>query len=202
MNIDFMPLVVFVLVTTFTPGPGNITSAAMGMMYGYQRTFRFLMGIVAGYLMIMLLCAFLSSTLLRIIPTIEPILRLVGACYILWLAVGTARSTYNFSSKNTSPILFRHGFWLQALNPKAIIFGLTIYTTFLATISGSPFILTLSTLFLAAVTFCSVSLWAFSGVQIQGFIHLPHIRRMANFILVTLLIYCAANLSGIFSIST
>jgi len=101
MTIDFMPLVVFVLITTFTPGPGNIASAAMGMMYGYRRTLRFLSGIVAGYLLIMLLCA-----------------------------------------------------------------------------------------------------WAFSGAQIQGFIHLTHIRRMANFILVTLLVYCAVNLSGIFTMST
>lgn len=199
MNIDIIPLIVFVLVTTFTPGPGNITSAAMGMMYGYRRTLRFLWGIVVGYLLIMLLCAFLSSTLLKIIPTIEPVLRLVGACYILWLAVGTARATYNFSSDNQSPMLFKHGFWLQALNPKAIIFGLTIYTTFLSGMAGRPLSLTLSTLLLTIVTFCSVSLWAFSGVQIQEFIHLAHIRRIANFSLVILLVYCAITLSGILS---
>lgn len=165
MNIDFMPLVVFVLITTFTPGPGNIASAAMGMMYGYRHTLRFLSGIVAGYLLIMLLCAFLSSTLLRIIPAVEPVLRLAGVCYILWLAVGTARATCNFSASDRAPMHFKHGFLLQALNPKAIIFGLTIYTTFLSSIVGRPCILTLSTLLLAAVTFCSVSLWAFSGAQ-------------------------------------
>ena len=31
-------MAVFVLVTTFTPGPGNIASAAMGMLYGYRRS--------------------------------------------------------------------------------------------------------------------------------------------------------------------
>ena len=86
MNIDILPLAIFVLVTTFTPGPGNIASAAMGMLYGYRRTVRFLSGIVVGYLLVMLLCAFLSSALLGIIPAIEPALRLFGACYILWLA--------------------------------------------------------------------------------------------------------------------
>lgn len=116
MNIDIAPLAVFVLVTTFTPGPGNITSAAMGMMYGYKSSLQFLSGMVAGYLVIMLFCAFLSSTLLRIIPTIEPILRLAGAGYILWLAIGTARATYDFSSNNKSPMRFRHGFLQQALN--------------------------------------------------------------------------------------
>lgn len=199
MNIDIAPLAVFVLVTTFTPGPGNIASASMGMMYGYRSTLRFLFGMVIGYLVIMLFCAFLSSTLLRITPAIEPVLRLAGAGYILWLAVCTARATYDFTSINKSPVHFKHGFLLQALNPKAIVFGLTIYTTFLAGISGRPFILALSTFVLAVVTFCSVSLWAFSGDQIQGFIHHEHIRRFANLILVTLLVYCAVNLSGLFS---
>ena len=202
MNIDITPLAVFVLVTTFTPGPGNITSAAMGMMYGYRSTLRFLFGMVVGYLVIMLFCAFLSSTILRIIPTIEPVLRLAGAGYILWLAVGTARATYDFTSNKKSLMRFKHGFILQALNPKAIVFGLTIYTTFLAGISGTPYILALSTFVLAVVTFCSVSVWAFSGSQIQRFIHNEHIRRLTNLILVTLLVYCAANLSGVFSVIT
>ncbi len=147
VNIDLMPFTVFVLVTTFTPGPGNITSAAMEMLFGYKRTLRFLSGIVVGYLMIMVLCAFLSSTLLRIIPTIEPVLRLVGSCYILCLALGTARTNYNSSSNGNSPMLFKHGFLMQALNPKAIVFGLTIYTTFLSSFSSDPFILSVQSVF-------------------------------------------------------
>jgi cysteine/O-acetylserine efflux protein len=197
MNFDLIPLMTFALVTTFTPGPGNITSAAMGMMYGYRRTFRFLSGIVAGYLMVMVLCAFLSSKLLEILPAVEPVLRIAGACYIIWLAVNTACATYNFSRKNTAPMNFTHGFLLQALNPKAIIFGLTIYTTFLSGITGHPFTLAISTVLFAALTFCSVSLWAFGGVQIHGYLHLEHIRRWVNLILVVLLVYCAITLSGI-----
>jgi cysteine/O-acetylserine efflux protein len=198
MNIDLLPLSAFVLVTTFTPGPGNITSAAMGMMYGYRRTFRFLSGIVAGYLMIMILCSFLSSKLLVILPAVEPVLRITGACYILWLAVNTARAQYNFSQENTPPMHFKHGFLLQALNPKAIIFGLTMYTTFLSGITGSPLPLAISTVLLATLTFCSVSLWAFGGVQIQRYLHLKQVRRSINLILFILLLYCAVTLSGIF----
>ncbi len=112
MNIDLMPLLVFVVITTFTPGPGNIASAAMGMLYGYRLTLRFLSGIVVGYLLIMLLCAYPSSALHRIIPTVEPLLRLLGSCCILWLAAGMARANYNFTSNNASRMLFKHGFCL------------------------------------------------------------------------------------------
>lgn len=173
----------------------------MGMVFGYRRTLRFLSGIVVGYLLVMLMCAFLSSTLLKVIPTIEPALRLFGACYILWLAFGTARTTYNFSSNDIAPMLFKHGLLLQALNPKAIVFGLTIYTTFLSSITGKLFILGVSTILLTAVTFCSISLWAYGGTKIRRFLHLPHIRKWFNFTLVALLVYCAATLSGILPVT-
>ena len=198
MSIEFLPLAVFVVVTTFTPGPGNITSAAMGMHYGYRATFQFLSGIVVGYLLLMMLCAFFSCTLLRLIPTVEPVLRLGGACYILWLALGVARASYNFSSDEKSPMLFRHGFLLQALNPKAIIFGLTLYTTFLSSINNAPFLLGASTFVLATVTFCSVSLWAFGGARIGRYFHVAHVRKSFNSILALLLVYCAVTLSGFF----
>lgn len=195
--IEIAPLLAFVLVTTFTPGPGNITSAAMGMVHGYRRTLRFLSGIVAGYFMIMILCAFLSGRLLAILPAVEPVLRIAGAAYILWLAVGTIRATYAFSEETTSPLRFKHGFFLQALNPKAMVFGLTLYTTFLAQIAGNTAALAISTLLLATTTFCSVSLWAYGGVQIQQFLHLEHVRRSVNLLLFALLVYCAVTLSGI-----
>lgn len=201
MNVDFIPLSVFVVVTTFTPGPGNITSAAMGMNYGYRRTFQFLAGIVTGYLMIMCLCASLSSTLLIVIPAVEPVLRLFGASYILWLAFGLARSNDGFTSDEASPMVFKHGFWLQALNPKAIIFGLTIYTTFLSSLNSEPFLLSVSTFVLAAVTFCSVSLWAFGGARIKKYLHMARTRKWINLILVALLVYCAVTLSGLLKVS-
>ncbi len=201
MTIDLRPLVVFVLVATFTPGPGNIASAVMGMLYGYRRTAGFLLGIVSGYFLVMILCAFLSSTLLNVIPTVEPVLRLFGTIYILWLAFCTARANYSFSAEDRSPMLFKHGFLLQVLNPKAIVFGITLYTTFLSDIIDKPFLLSVSTVFLTVTTFCSISFWALSCVRIGGYLHLPHVRRWVNIILVTLLVYCAVTLSGLFPAS-
>jgi cysteine/O-acetylserine efflux protein len=202
MGIDFIPFAVFVVITTFTPGPGNIASAAMGMNYGYKRTFQFLSGMVVGYFLIMALCATLSSTLLRILPSVEPVLRVCGASYILWLAWGVARTNDGFAPNESSPMVFKHGFLLQALNPKAAIFGLTIYTTFLSSINTAPFLLSVTTLGLTAVTFCSVSLWAFGGARIRRYLHMTPIKKGLNFVLVALLLYCAAALSGIFTTSS
>ena len=94
MGIDFIPLVSFVMVTTFTPGPNNISSASMGVLYGYRDTVKYLTGISVGFFFIMLLCAYVSSTLLRLIPSVEPMLRIIGAAYILWLARAVLRANH------------------------------------------------------------------------------------------------------------
>ena len=197
MAIDFVPLVSFVLVTTFTPGPNNISSASMGVLYGYRSTVEYMAGIAAGFFLVMLLCAYVSSTLLALVPAAEPVLRLAGAAYILWLAVGTARASWAFNGADQSPLGFARGFFLQAFNPKVAVYGLTIYSTFLAGVSDNLVILTASALGFALTTLCSISTWALGGVAIRNFLHRPKERALVNTIFVLLLVYAAFDLSGI-----
>jgi cysteine/O-acetylserine efflux protein len=197
MAIELIPLISFVLATTFSPGPNNISSASMGVLYGFRQTLKYLVGIVAGFFLVMLLCAWVSSMLLKFIPTIEPTLRIVGAVYILWLAAGTARASYDFKETGQPPMAFKMGFLLQALNPKVIIYGLTLYSTFLAAVANNPFILVVSAIFFAFTAFCATSTWALGGALIRKHLHQPKVRASVNFGLVLLLIYTAAELSGI-----
>ncbi len=197
MILDLAPIIIFVLVTTFTPGPGNLASASMGMTFGYRQTFAFLAGIVVGYLLILLLCAFMSTTLLVVLPTVEPFLRTIGSCYILWLAYNTVKASYTVSEERPSPMGFRHGFLLQTLNPKAMIFGLTIFTTFLSGIIELPLLLFLSCIVLATITFFSVSAWTLGGVKVQKYLHIQSVRVVVNLTLTALLLYCAVVISGV-----
>ena len=163
MGIELIPLISFVLATTFS-GPNNISSASMGVLYGFRQTLKYLVGIVAGIFLVMLLCAWVSSMLLKFIPTIEPTLRIVGAVYILWLAAGTARASYDFKETGQPPMAFKMGFLLQALNmQKVIIYGLTLYSTFLAAVANNPFILVVSAIFFAFTAFCDFDMGARRG---------------------------------------
>jgi cysteine/O-acetylserine efflux protein len=112
LRIEFIPLVLFALITTFTPGPNNISSASMGVLYGYRDSVKYLTGIRVGFFSIMLLCAYVSSVLLNTIPSVEPILRVIGAAYILWLAIGTARASYAFDHTDAAPMGFKKSFFL------------------------------------------------------------------------------------------
>lgn len=89
----------FVLVTTYTPGPNNISSTSMGVLYGYERTLPYLLGITTGFLLLMVLCGLISGTLRSLVPAFETVLRIVGAAYVLWLAYETLRATYTLRNR-------------------------------------------------------------------------------------------------------
>jgi cysteine/O-acetylserine efflux protein len=197
MNIDMIPLISFVIVTTFTPGPNNISSASMGVMYGYKTAFNFLVGIAFGFFVVMIACAYLSSALLAVIPVAERYLRWIGAVYILWLAIGTLRSSYSFSESNGLSKAFTKGFILQLFNPKVAVYGLTLYSTFLAPISRRMDYLSLSALSFAFTAFVATSTWALFGTAIKGKLRNNSFKKIVNTSLSILLIYTAIELLGI-----
>jgi cysteine/O-acetylserine efflux protein len=197
MNIETIPLISFVVVTTFTPGPNNISSASMGVMYGYRKTLNYLAGITCGFFVVMIACAYLSSTLLAIIPVAERYLRWVGAGYILWLAAGILRANYAISDSNPEAKAFTKGFVLQLFNPKVAIYGLTLYSTFLAPIAGRPDFLSLSAVSFAFTALAATSTWALFGAAIKNKLKHESFRKAINTSLSILLIYTAVKLSGI-----
>jgi cysteine/O-acetylserine efflux protein len=196
-NLDLPALITFVLVTTFSPGPNNIASASLGVLHGYRRTLRFLTGIAVGFFFLMFGCGLVSRTLLETFPALDRMLRLVGAAYILWLAFYTLRASYAFEEQEQALLGFGNGLLLQVLNPKAIIYGMTLYSTFLASIAQNPLYLIVSALLLAVGSFTSVTLWALFGSMIRTQLRQPQIRRAVNLVLSLLLVYTAIEVSGL-----
>ena len=197
MNIEMIPLISFVVVTTFTPGPNNISSASMGVMCGYRKTVVYLAGIASGFFVVMLIAAYLSGALLNIMPDAENYLRWIGAGYILWLALGVLRSDYANADDDKAARAFAKGFFLQLLNPKVAVFGLTLYSTFLAPITGRPNYLFLSAVTFALTAYAATSTWALFGAAIRLKLKNVMFRKALNTALSLLLVYTAVELSGI-----
>ena len=199
MNTSIVATLSFVLITIFTPGPNNISSASMGLLYGYRETVKYLAGISAGFFGLMLLCGAASTALLQALPSFQVALRPVGAAYILYLAYHTLRASYSFADGEHELLGFWRGMFLQVLNPKAVVFGLTLFSTFLASIAGDLLPLLAAAVALAGTAFCAVSLWALSGAFIRQTLHRPRVRQGVNLVLALLLVYTAIEISGIFA---
>ena len=194
---NIVPLLSFVLISTFTPGPNNISSASMGVLHGYKNTLTYQVGMAAGVFCVMLVSGWVSTSLLNFFPAFESTLRLIGAGYILYLAFGILKTSYTFNETDLKPMGFAQGLMLQILNPKLLVYGLTLFTAFLAPITTNAALLVLTAILLTATAFCATSSWALFGTTIKTYLHQPQVKAIANIILALSLVYTAIELTGI-----
>ncbi len=197
MLMAIFPLLSYVLISTFTPGPSNISSASVASLHGYRKTLMYQGGLALGVFTLMLLSGLVSATLLSIFPAVEPILRYAGAAYILYLAFGILKASYTFSDPNARPVGFVHGLTLNLLNPKLVVYSFTLFSGFLAPISGHTALLVFAAVLLAAISFGSTSTWALFGSTITTRLHDPRWKLAVNILLALFLVYAAVELTGL-----
>ncbi|MDP2966249.1 MAG: LysE family transporter [Pelolinea sp.] len=197
MVIDFVPFIIFLFTSMITPGPNNITGASMGILHGYKKSYKYVLGVGAGFFCIMVLSGLLSGFLLKFIPGFERIVRVLGALYILWMAVGLLRSS--FSSEITEqPLLgFSKGLLLQFFNPKVMVMGLTLYSSFLAPLTKNYGWLAMSALVLGGLAIVFTSIWTMAGSVLFQNLKKPAILKTVNLALALLLVYTAIEISGL-----
>lgn len=195
ITLDVVPLVTYVLATIFSPGPNNLYSASLGINQGYAKTLPFLLGICSGYFVLMMLCAFASNQLIQTFPAVQQGLSYVGAGYIVYLAYSTFRSELT-GSDNAEPMQYAYlkGALLQLVNPKAIIFGFTLFTTLLSPLNGHFIGLAVAALILSVTTLSAVSLWTMFGAIARQKLEHEGTKRKVKTVLAALLLYTAANL--------
>jgi len=194
MSSSLLSLILYVLISIFTPGPSNISSASMAVMHGYRRTISYQAGLAAGVFLLMSLSGWFSAALLNVFPALEPIMRYIGAGYILYLAFGILKASYSFAEEGVKPLKFIHGFMLQILNPKLIIFAFTLFSAFLAPITGNILLVVLAAVILAGISFCATSAWSLFGAAVQTYLHEPRLKMAVNIILSLSLVYTAITL--------
>jgi cysteine/O-acetylserine efflux protein len=199
MQIQWLALTSFVLVTTLTPGPNNISAMSLGISHGYRASLRFLAGITTGFFLIMCVCALIAAFLLGSFPFIEPYLRIGGSLYIVWLAIHTFLGSLKADPAASAPLGFRDGLLLQVLNPKVIVYGLTLYSTFLLALSGRVGLIVVSACAFAAVGYGAISLWAVAGTSFARLFKKPLVRKLSSAVLSLVLLYSAGETSGLFA---
>jgi cysteine/O-acetylserine efflux protein len=202
MQIQWLALCSFVVVTTFTPGPNNISAMSSGISAGYTRSLRFLAGVTTGFFGVMCLCALVAAALLAVFPRMQAWLRIAGSLYIAWLAVHTFLDSFKADPEGKPALGFVNGLLLQLLNAKVIVYGLTLYSTFLVPLSGSPVLLALSAVIFALVGFSAISAWTLLGSTFTRLLSNPLARRITAGALALVLLYTAVESSGILGMVT
>ena len=190
-----IPFLTYALVTTFTPGPNNIAATTAGMRLGYRRTLRYLLGMFAGFVLIMLASGLLTDLAGRVYEGVLPWLKWVGVAYMAWLVVSLfLPSRHGEDGETVRNARFVDGLLLQLVNPKVILYGITIYSSFHILLSGTTILLAGSAVFLAVLGFLSVSLWALTGATFSRLLKSAAARLSFNIVMALLLAYSAVEI--------
>ncbi len=166
--IDFTTLLTVGLafwVIAASPGPANISNAAIAMRYGRRASLIYGLGLSAALCVWGLLAATGLGAVLQTSVTVLFVLKLFGGAYLLWLAWQSSRSAAQADIDAVQEIAEGRWFWrgviLNLSNPKSVIAWMAALTMGLdpsATI-GSVVLITLVCIAVAFLNNASYSLF-------------------------------------------
>lgn len=197
----------YVFVVSFTPGPNNIMSMASSSKFGYKKTLQFILGVCTGFFVLMILCSYFNLFLFNIMPKVKIFMGILGAGYMIFLAIKIMKSKEEIDTKNDESKKnklnssrsdinsFFTGMAMQFVNPKAILYGITVISNFIIPYYKSSISFILFSFFFSVVGFMSTSSWALFGFLFNKF--LSKYKSQFNIIMGLLLIYSALSVSGI-----
>jgi len=114
----------------FSPGPANIVFAASGARVGLIRSLPLMLGVDLIFILKSLLVGFGFGNLLQSYPIVLQLLQIVGALYIVWLAVGFLRSSLRTSESEQKTLGFKDGLIIQLLNSKGWLMVVLMFSLF------------------------------------------------------------------------
>ena len=130
-----------------------------------------------------------------IIPGIQPVMKYLGAAYILYLAWQTWRRLPPSDQVQEKKPTWKMGFFLQMINVKIIIYGLTMFSAYILPYETRVPILFAFAVYLMILGALGNLIWTFAGnVLKRGYS--SHYRLM-NGVMALLLVWCSLRIVGV-----
>lgn len=222
---SLLSLLLYCVVVTFTPGPTNIVILSIAQGEGTRRALVFSAGAAAAFALMLAASAALNSLLAELLPRAQPVLQLVGGAYMLYLAWkvygmdvgpdvgdapagGTDGDTDGGVARNgdgalsgvrpaprSDRALFVTGFLMQFVNPKVVMFTLTVMPSFVALAQGSRGGVAAGVAAVSVIGWAAFAAWVGFGALLRRF--LSAYRRVVNVLMALFLVYCAVAMSGV-----
>tara|TARA_B110000238_G_scaffold8143_1_gene8221 strand:- start:50 stop:664 length:615 start_codon:yes stop_codon:yes gene_type:complete len=163
-------LISFSIATLFlalTPGPDNLYVISQSLTNGTKSGIATTIGLISGCIVHTTLLAFGVSAIIAASETIFYGLKIIGACYLLFLAYKVYRSNPHVDLKNkvlkkTYLQLFKQGVIMNLVNPKILIFFLAFFPGFL----WDEFQNTIYQFYVLGIVFMTISFLVFSSLAI------------------------------------
>lgn len=182
----------YIIITAITPGPNNIMSMTHASRMGFRKSYPFNLGVFLGTTLVMVITTLFSSLFFRTIPKAEPVMLVIGAGYLLFLAYKIMTSGKEIRTGKMTEARFLPGVVLQFINPKLYIYSITAMGSYILPHYRDTGMLLLFAVFLAVVGFLCTVLWALFGSLFRKLF--SDKSRIINTIMAVLLVYSAVSL--------
>ncbi len=183
-----IPLALFSLAGSYTPGPNTIMLTASGQAFGFRRSIPHMAGIMVGVVTLFTAFGFGLAQIFTAFPELHKALRFAGAAYLLYLAVRILRAGDPAANeeKRARPLTLVEAAAFQWVNVKALTLAVGIMAAF-TTVGGDQTreVALIVTVF-SLVTLPSVLLYVLFGVAIGKLLKSERARRIFNATMATL----------------
>lgn len=179
----FVSLVITILLT---PGPTNTLLASSGIESGVKKSLKLIPAEATGYLIAISVWGLLIESIADIFPIVPPMMKLLSATYIIFLALKLWKTSTVDADMNQPSITVKALFCATLLNPKALLFASAIFPAS-SWESVHNYILHMGT-FLALITPIA-AFWIFIGSVLVSnrisWLNQKNLKRTASLVLVT-----------------
>ena len=169
MHPEIISICLFFFVTGFTPGPNNIVASYSGFNFGLTRTIPHILGVTLGFTVLNISLIVGLINVFKLYPLIQEVLKYLGTLFLLYLAFKISFSNSDNNSNWENPVKFIETFFFQFLNPKGVIVGIIVVSTYIQLdenyLNYSFQVVILALLF--SVT--SITSWTFVGKFLRNF---------------------------------
>lgn len=157
------------LALAISPGPDNIYVLTQSLVNGTKSGIATTAGLISGCIVHTTLLAFGISAIITASEEIFYGIKVMGACYMLYLAYNVYKSDENISLAENAPKksysqLFKTGVVMNLLNPKVMIFFLAFFPGFLWNKEGN----TVAQFYILGITFMLISFITFSIIALAA----------------------------------
>ncbi len=169
MHPEILSIALFWFVAAFTPGPNNVVASYSGFNFGITKTIPLILGVTLGFTSLIFFLTIGLINVFKIFPTLQNILKYLGTLFLLYLAYKISFSKSSKEEEKKNPVTFFDTYFFQFLNPKGVLFGIIIVSTYLEL--GENYLSYAIQIVLLAFIFSSTSitLWTFIGKFLRKF---------------------------------
>ncbi|WNS78600.1 LysE family transporter [Domibacillus sp. DTU_2020_1001157_1_SI_ALB_TIR_016] len=186
MNITSFFMYCFIV--TFTPGPTNIVILSTVHNFGTKKAMEYTYGATIAFGLLLAISSLLNTLLVTILPKILMVMQIVGSVYMLYLAYQIYKMDTSKPAVNQTGT-FMSGFLMQFLNPKVVLFTMTVIPSFIMPYYTAVPGVTIGVIAITLIGFLAFVTWVLFGAIFKELLQ-KH-KKTVNVVMALFLVYAA-----------